>query len=149
MLQPTTPVTEGCWEIICVWRFATLSISYRYFIDILSILYRYFIDILSTHYRFLISIPYLYIIDSKSILYRYIIRTLWLYYLFLTDFMPYGYLCLFASLSISRIWIPLSIYKTFHSWIMRLFLNNLRSSRASADHSSNRRLLRNTNNTIR
>ena len=27
---------------------------------------------------------------------------------------------------------------------MRQFLNNLRSSRASADHSSNRRLLRNT-----
>ena len=40
-------------------------------------------------------------------------------------------------------------YETFHSWIMHQFLNNLRSSRASADHSSNRRLLRNTNNTIR
>ena len=121
--------------VVCVWRFATLSISYRYFINILSIFYRYFIE------------SYRYFIDILSIFYRYLIDTLSIP--FLTDFMPDGYLCLFASLSISIIWIPLSIYKTFHSWIMRQFLNNLRSSRASADHSSNRRLLRNTNNTIR
>ena len=51
---------------VCVWRFATLSISYRHFIDILSIFYQYLIDILSIFIDIL-SIPY---IDTLSIFYR-------------------------------------------------------------------------------
>ena len=86
---------------VCVWRFVTLSISYRYFIDILSIFF-------SISYRyFFFSISYRYFFDILSIFYRYLIDTLSIP--FLTDFMPYGYLCLFASLSISIIWIPLYI----------------------------------------